>query len=624
MIRQRNPDDLVVTEKDFADCGWKGVLSNTTRQTYSSMFRTIGAAAEKEMIEGKQAYGKVLWLLTTACSMILSPTSTDESPFKPLYIFSDGSTSAIPDDFLGSDIEFFVQILHLVEDPKLKARLADLVWIKRRPREVQFPLVAIDNYRSISLDLNTWNRDGRECWERAIGLACMLGTGARTRLAEMEVAIIDACMLATTQDGVLSLQLTDVLQARNLGRGRAAEIAHKLKLLAVEFDGEGDLDYARQYFRGSARWFKTAGNNAESASMTVLEAEVLVKNAIARLTSANPRHTEAAFLYENAIQTYRTIPRTERSIHRVDERIAELHAHLKESGEKSLDEAILISSPEMDITQLVENAQNAVRGKTAVEALKEFANLGGGTSSKELRDNATALLREPPLHLVTPRIIKSRDGRVIAKRPSMSLDAERPDDNEVVILWLMIRDYSNFLDKRVLAYILPALEVLLLEHRLREDDFVGPASLSPIVPKGRERLFGKALFAGYDRDFVTALHLLVPQIEHMVRYHLKQSGAKTTTLDTEGIENENAMSTLMALPEADKVFGEDLSFEIRALFCDPFGPNLRNRLAHGLLDDQDCQSNPAIYAWWLGLRLVFNTFWNAAQKAPADNGSEEH
>jgi hypothetical protein len=158
-------------------------------------------------------------------------------------------------------------------------------------------------------------------------------------------------------------------------------------------------------------------------------------------------------------------------------------------------------------------------------------------------------------------------------------------------------------------------------HRLRESDFVAIASESPIVPEGRERLFGKALFAGYEKDFVAALHLLIPQIEHMVRWHLKAAGIKTTNLDRDGVENENGLSALMELPEATQIFGEDLSFEFKALFCDAFGPNLRNELAHGLLDDNACQSPYAIYTWWFGLKLVFKAFWNARRKADLEKGT---
>lgn len=162
--------------------------------------------------------------------------------------------------------------------------------------------------------------------------------------------------------------------------------------------------------------------------------------------------------------------------------------------------------------------------------------------------------------------------------------------------------------------------MLLLEHRLREADFVDLARQSPIVPKERAGLFGNALFAGYERDFVSALHLLIPQMEHLVRVHLKQAGAKTTNLDKDGIQNENGMSTLMDLPEAEQVFGKDLSSELKSLLCDAFGPNLRNELAHGLLDEDGCHTAYAIDAWWLALRLTFNTWWNAARRreAPED------
>ena len=79
----------------------------------------------------------------------------------------------------------------------------------------------------------------------------------------------------------------------------------------------------------------------------------------------------------------------------------------------------------------------------------------------------------------------------------------------------------------------------------------------------------------------------------------------------------------MKSPSTEKIFGENLSFEIKALFCDPSGPNLRNELAHGLLDDETCQSAYAIYAWWLGLKLVFNTFWNASRNETESNEQGE-
>ena len=130
-----------------------------------------------------------------------------------------------------------------------------------------------------------------------------------------------------------------------------------------------------------------------------------------------------------------------------------------------------------------------------------------------------------------------------------------------------------------------------------------------MFPKIKLGLFDKILFAGYERDFITALHLLIPQFENSVREHLKLAGATTTNIDKNGIQNENGLSTLLELPEIIQVFGKDFAFELYSLFCDSFGPNLRNGLAHGLLDEGDCNSTFSIYAWWLILEFTVNAWY---------------
>jgi hypothetical protein len=348
--------------------------------------------------------------------------------------------------------------------------------------------------------------------------------------------------------------------------------------------------------------------------MTVAVAEEWVKEAIARVSSDQPSHMVAASFYEKAIQIYRSIPRSLRAIHQGDERIAELRRHMNDAGEKSLDELVAVKTPGVDISEFVENARKSVSGKSVQDALFSFANIYQGARVDQVRSAAEKILQQSIFRRLAECTHLSRDGRVIAKQPAAGFDSA-PDSDDPALWAQMVHDYQILINIVVHGEIWPAHEVLLQEHRLREDDFIGLASQSPIVPRGRERLFGKALYAGFDRDFTVSMHLLAPQIEHMVRFHLKNAGVKTTNLDIDGIENENGLSTLMEIPAVTKIFGEDLAFELKALFCDAFGPNLRNELAHGLLTDEKCQSTYAVYAWWLGVKIVFNTFWNAARKA---------
>jgi hypothetical protein len=71
---------------------------------------------------------------------------------------------------------------------------------------------------------------------------------------------------------------------------------------------------------------------------------------------------------------------------------------------------------------------------------------------------------------------------------------------------------------------------------------------------------------------------------------------------------EVGLSSLVELPQMAEVFGEDLTFAIRALMCEQTGPNLRNAVAHGLGDDSLYRSPPAIYAWWLILGMVVQKY----------------
>ena len=608
MSSQSSHENLALTAADFAGCGWETVMESVDHGDSHSLWSAFSAAAKDAVLEGRTEHGRVLRLLANVCSKQLEPSSQNE-PFQPLFYAPEGR-STIPDDFDESDIAFFALIADDIGNPWLKARLADLVWLRERSFGVKFAQDAIDSYRSVPLDTWTWYLGGRECWERAIGLARSIGSAAGNRAAEIESSLFNAFSLTTSQDDFFAYHLAEVLKDNRLGKDHATKIATKLETLAHEFEAVGNLHSAREYFWASADWFKISGDTDQSTAMMVEVAEGWAKEATAKIDSDDPSHLIATVFYENAIQVYRTIPRKQRSAHHVDERISELRVLLSESGARAQEEMIDIVTPGMDINGLVEHARDAVQGKAVMEAMQAFVNLHH-VNADDLRKRAIKHLQNFPLQAIVSVTSFSGDGRVVAKRPGIA-GAIPADEDEDVIHFQMIKDFDILVGIIAQAGIVPALGVLKLEHRLRETDFIALARQSPIVPAGREMLFGKGLFAGYDGDFVTAMHFLIPQIEHMVRFHLKQVGVQTTTLSPEGIEDEIGLTALINKPEANDIFSGDLHFTIRALFSDHAGANLRNYVAHGLLDDRECNSVYAVYAWWFALKLVFNNSWSAA------------
>ena len=147
------------------------------------------------------------------------------------------------------------------------------------------------------------------------------------------------------------------------------------------------------------------------------------------------------------------------------------------------------------------------------------------------------------------------------------------------------------------------------------------AQLSPIVPPDRHHIIGKGLHEGYQQDFASAISILIPQLENIIRYYLDKRGTETTTTTPEGTIHYVGMSNLVDKEPIEDIFGEDYVFEFKALFCDSQGSNLRNDLAHGIIDDDRYCSIEAVYAWHIIFKLIFNSYWIAARKQEMKNES---
>ena len=604
----------------FKDCGWKAVFEDDSEGYLASKSFALFQAATKAQEDGEKDRGRALRLLAEASSMMLSPDRRN-NPFGPSFQ-TPQSRSIVPSDFTDAEIRFFARITDSVDQPALKGRLADLVWVRGAPRNVTFALQAIDNYTESPLSPDTWFGDGEKCCNRAISLAHMIRKASGNRLSKIESSIISSIETSSTDDGFFTFRLASTLESGKLGKPHSARVAEKLRCLADAFCSDGNYYAGGSHYSAAARWYEYSGNEPTSIEMTVAEAESFVSDADARLSSDDPSHAVAANFLECAIKVYRTIPRTHRDIHNVDKRIHRLRLRLREHGDKALEQMATISGPSVDVTESIEKARAAVSGKDTLEALTSFANLYR-INVAQLRTFAIDGLNRFSLRSLFPTVVLSADGRTVAKPPAMNRSTPLEENEEAILAEMTSMHYGPTVSIIAQSLILPALDVLTLEHRLQTSDFIEIARRSPIVPHGREVLFGKALAEGFNRNFDIAIHLLAPQIEHMVRTQLKVADVSTTHLDQDGIETENGLSTLIDLPQTKDIFGSDLTYEMKTLFCDPLSANLRNNIAHGLLDDQQASSIETVYAWWFGLKLVFNTFWNSLVTDSDDESQEQ-
>jgi hypothetical protein len=266
----------------------------------------------------------------------------------------------------------------------------------------------------------------------------------------------------------------------------------------------------------------------------------------------------------------------------------------------------------IDISDAVKFNTELVKGKSKEEVLKMFAS-PMYVKYDALKENAIKIMKESPLFSMVSKSTFATDGRVISKSPGVSPSEDIAQNDNELQREIMF-EYTNSIGFVVQSFIIPCLNIINIEHRISEYDLLEIVKKSNILPADRIGIFVKGLQAGFDFDFITALHLLVPQIENLIRVQLKITGVKTTVIDKDGIETEPGASTLMEKKEFYDIFGKDIGFELNALLSDKNGPNLRNNLAHGLLSADDMQSQFSAYFWWFCFKLIYIQFYNSLYK----------
>jgi hypothetical protein len=496
--------------------------------------------------------------------------------------------SAIVDDFDDAQLNLLSQVVADVKDAELRARIADVLWLRKR--DYRMAELAVSSYlesAKISEDPQQWTATTDRV-ERALQLATILGRNAKP-FSEVVSHIEFVLAKYKGEDPLyLSARMMEFLIGRRIGN--SAENATLAEKLATRAESAHDWDKARTYWNIKAKWHFMAKDESAARDARILEAETYVKHAQELEGAEHPNYHFIATQIQSAIAAFRQVGNA-------DERIRELHQKLLIIQQKAASQLASYSSS-TDITQLVATAIAHVKGLNLQESLLRLATITQSPSVERLRTQAEEYRDRFLFQRLFPKVFLNAMGRVIARQPNDPEESLQAD---------MYNNASFAHLISVQGLIEPARQQILLEHHTRINDFMPFVYHNLFVPPGREIIIARGLHSGLEGDFLTAVHFLIPQIESSIRYILAQLKVITSGFDDEGIQDEYNLNRLLSASEfataLSKVLGEDFVFDLRGLLVERFGANLRNDMAHGLIDDNAFYSNSACYLWWVTLRF---------------------
>ncbi len=582
---ERYPENLTITSDDFKNSDCLSIVNNIDEDSYSDYWSFLSTKAREKIESGDLKSGKILWIIADACSMMLNPHSRNE-PFKPFAImYQTNSRSSVVDDFTEEEISFFENILEFCEDYRIKSRFADILWLKKIPRNKEHIEIAIKYYQQFSLEYDDILNDSKVAWERAI----ILSLWFRKSLDLICEKLLEKFSIIKFEDNNYLLEINNLLSFSQVDKIYHEEIITKLELFANQFKMNKKFERAITYFESCKNWTIDIDRlnkfKIEIAELYVLEAEL-----VNTLVSGH--------FYENAIKEYRKVAGKYREKYdvNINDRIDEIHKNMNQSNLLSLDYFQPINLGEVDLSETINYSVKQVSDKTLKEAIYSFANIYFIRSYSKRYKEAVEIINKPsPTKLFFPTHIQlSNDGRVISK--------EGPKN---YIFHEMIQSYDIDIELITNGYIIPAFQQLLLEHRITKDDLYSLCSSSSIIPAYRAVFWVEGLYFGFENNFIVATHLLIPQVEHLVRVLMEEKGLSTSTF-RDDCTTKNGLSTLLKHEKINEILDEDILFQFKALLTEQVGKNLRNNLAHGLCEVNSLRSVHAVYFWWLCLKLVLN------------------
>lgn len=583
--------DIVLTKTDFEQIDWQEIIDTAiTKKCYS--YKKI---FDSKIIEAMEQDNPKKVFIFSLLGSIFSMRMTNPSSINPFpnMLSSRYPQNTMLENISDSHLEVLKEVLPIITDPEMKARIAEVIWIRKK--EIQIAEIAVDAYiHSFEnlFDSISWTT----CFERierAFFLAKKSGKNKPSYLKVVDT-IEKSIQRCNGEDGsYLSVKLMDILINHKL-MANIEKFITLTKKAAIRAESRKNWEIARAYWECSARWFKLKKEFDSSRESLCFKAETYVKQAEEALQISHPSYMMATVHLQKAMDSLKNIEQT-------GERIKEIHQILLPLQEKAMME--MINLPALVVPkESISNTINLVKDKSFTDKISILSTYCSSLKIDILKDLAKKDA-ESLLAKFLPDVMLSETGKTTGKQPN----SENPKDAETFLCNSMYQTAKDYQIVMATTFIDPIRVQILLEHPTVEISAILPlVQNNSFIPKGREEIYAKGLYAGLVGDFVISTHLLIPQLEHSIRYLLNQNGIITSDHKSNGIQEEKGLGSLLYMDELSELLTKDVTFDLQGLLVESFGSNLRHKTAHGLIDSHSFNSTSPLYLWWMVLQLCYN------------------
>lgn len=513
--------------------------------------------------------------------------------FCPMIVTSAKRTFAIEDiteDGYELLITADIEKLPLI----LKALVADILWTQKR--EFSYSQIAAKTYWQM---FKMWYKGENklevlDMLRRAVCISTQTRQTGQTSLYSEICAWIDDFLSSNEEenDGFFALDIMEIFTEQ-----KKCDVSGFLPVFdkIILKNGE-DIEIAEQAYKLKTQCLYKLKKEEDAIASNISLADCYISCAEKILQQEIHGAIRAEDYYLKAIKLYRDNGEPKKAEFAC-KRLIEIQ---KEKADN------LYSFPvQFNIEGLIDYIKTNMEGLTFEESI---IMLSWTVRFEEYDSIKKRVIKDRKKHIFTSMaemtLIKE-NGQIIKKLPM--LDIQQPEQDKEA---LELHMHHYMLEQQQLMGDVAIRKMLSLISERFEIDSSKLEFLvkdNPIIPEGREKIFLSGISMFLKGEYYEAMHILAPQLENLFRNIAKEAGALTERLEDDGSSTEKVLKSIFSLPELLDCYNNDILFMFRGLLNEQAGANIRNKIAHGIIEESECSSGACLYFGVAVIKLLLLT-----------------
>jgi hypothetical protein len=510
--------------------------------------------------------------------------------YNPLFLYEDGSRSFYIDDLSDEDFNLLKKINNKLSN-NVKAFIADLIWTQKK--DYEYSNIAINAYYELFKVLKN-NIDSKfdiEIIRRALFIAAQIKNDDFSKSCCDQIYSFIISDALSYGDCFKRIYFIDILIQYD--RDRLSDL---IGILDKEIELSKDNLYRTEHaYKSKLKCLKVL-KQSESIKLTnIALANFFVNYADCLTKSSLDNILIAKKCYVDAIELYRNNGKTQEAIF-IHEKVEQI--------EPLVVEQLQPLKVELNVTSIIEEIKNDIKGLSLEECIIYFLKVVDFPRKDSLKQRIKDELKISPLASMIPVSIVNKTGRVLCLLdPIISIDIDADS-------FALDRHLAHKLLIETQIY---SLGIEYLINHIKQTFDVTPEALdflvedNLIIPENRGSIFKYAIYLFFNDRRYEAMHIFAPQVENLFRELAKNCGGSITTIDNHGIGQVKLLKSIFETAELLECYNSDILFLFRSLLIEIACGNIRNDIAHGLLDEDDIGRSEYSYFFGALIKLILYT-----------------